>query len=214
MGATRIAFARAAARAGVLGSIAAVVFLLSGFGTAVVDALSGAATTGLREGLAAATGADDAARWQVRVAAGPRRAGRGRGIRGARPDARVSAGATWSRSVETAPVDAALTGRRSVPCSWPTTACPAGRSSSPGRGPTTLRPGPPPTRRTRAGDPARGAASDARIQSGDLVELQDGDGPRRLMVVGTWRPLDPDEPAWFGEPVVATARFTAPPARS
>jgi hypothetical protein len=41
VGAIRIAFARAAARAGVLGSIAAVVLLLSGLGTGVADALAG-----------------------------------------------------------------------------------------------------------------------------------------------------------------------------
>uniref|UniRef100_UPI00135B2C85 hypothetical protein n=1 Tax=Agromyces humi TaxID=1766800 RepID=UPI00135B2C85 len=60
MGAMRIAFARAAARVGVLGSVAAVLFLLAGLGTAVVDSLTGAATSGLRGGLAAASGADGA----------------------------------------------------------------------------------------------------------------------------------------------------------
>ena len=203
MGAMRIAFARAAARAGVLGSVAAVVFLLSGLGTAVVDSLSGAATTGLRGGLAAASGADGAARWQIRVAADP--------------DAQASAaasvldrmlaerGATWTRSVETAAVDAVADGEAfgavlladdGVPDraelltgSWPGDAEAEAAAAQADALPATLH---------------ADAASELGVQSGDLVELQDGDGPRRLLVVGTWRPIDPNDPAWFGEPVIAT----------
>ena len=49
-----------------------------------------------------------------------------------------------------------------------------------------------------------GAAAALGLAAGDVVELADGDGPRRLLVVGTWRPLDPNEAAWFGEPIVAS----------
>ncbi|MDR6906776.1 hypothetical protein J2X63_002462 [Agromyces sp. 3263] len=203
MGAMRIAFARAAARAGVLGSIAAVVFLLAGLGTAVVDSVSGAATTGLREGLAAASGADGAARWQIRVAADP----------DAQAEAAASVldrmltrhGATWRRSVETAPVDAVADGQafgavlladEGVPeraelltGAWPGDAQADAAAAEADALPATLH---------------ADAASALGLQPGDLVELQDGDGPERLLVVGTWRPLDANEPAWFGEPVIAT----------
>lgn len=207
MGAMRIAFARAAARAGVLGSIAAVVFLLAGLGTAVVDSVSGAATTGLREGLAAASGADGAARWQIRVAADP----------DAQAEAAASVldrmvtqhGATWSRSVETAPVDAIADGQAfgavlladaDVPeraelltGAWPGDAQADAAAAEADALPATLH---------------ADAASALGLEPGDLVELQDGDGPQRLLVVGTWRPLDPNEPAWFGEPVIATGTVT------
>jgi hypothetical protein len=128
VGATRIAFARATARAGVLASIAAVVLLLSGFGTGIVDALAGALDDGLRDGLVAATGTDGAVRWQVRVARDP--------------EAQAEAAASvldrmlvpHARALE--PVRGDRTGRRparrcprSVPSCWPTTTRPAGRSS-------------------------------------------------------------------------------------
>ncbi len=206
MGATRIAFARATARAGVLGSIAAVVFLLSGFGTGIVDALAGASTSGLREGLVAATGTDGAARWQIRVARDPE----------AQAEAAASVldrmlvphGVQWSRSVETAPVDAVhdgtalgavlladdgVPGRSElVSGSWPDDAEARSAAADAAATPAALH---------------AAAAATLGIAVGDLVELQDGDGPRRLLVVGTWQPLDPAEAAWFGEPVVATGAF-------
>ncbi|RZS64172.1 hypothetical protein EV187_2552 [Agromyces ramosus] len=203
MGATRIAFARAAARAGVLGSIAAVVFLLAGLGTAVVDSLAGSSTSGLRDGLAAATGTDGAVRWQIRVARDPE----------AQADAAASVldrmlvphGVAWSRSVETAPVDArhgddplaavlladdGVPGRSElVSGSWPGDADALVAAAADDAMPATLH---------------AGAATALGLAPGDVVELADGDGPRRLVVVGTWRPLDPNEPAWFGEPIVAS----------
>ncbi|MDQ0893150.1 hypothetical protein [Agromyces ramosus] len=198
MGSARTSFARAAARAGVLGSIAAVVFLLAGLGTAVVDSLAGASVGGLRSGLAAASGIDGAARWQIRLSSDP----------AAQADAAASVldrmivphGASWSRSVETAPVDA--TGpagpfgavlladdgvadrSQLVSGSWPTE--PQAVADADGALPATLH---------------AEAAAALGLEPGDLVELGGGG---RLLVVGTWLPLDPNEPVWFGEPAVAT----------
>lgn len=204
MGALRIAFARAAARAGVLGSIAAVVLLLAGLGAGVADALAGASTSGLRAELASTTGTDAAARWQIRLARDA----------GAQADAAASVldrmivpnGAAWTRTVETAPVDAltddgtafgaVLLADAGVPDrselvsgSWPDAAEAASAAADGGAQPTTLH---------------AAAAAVLGLAEGDVVELEDGDGPRRLLVVGTWSPVDPTEPAWFGEPIVAT----------
>lgn len=203
MGAIRIAFARAAARAGVLGSIAAVVLLLSGLGTGVAGALAGASTSGLRAGLAAATGVDGAARWQIRIAPEAE----------AQADAAASVldrmvparGAAWTRSVETAPVDAVVDGdafgavlladdgvrdrSELVTGSWPTSDDAVAAAAEADALPAALH---------------ASAAEALELGVGDVVELQDADGPRRLLVVGTWEPTDPNAAAWFGEPVVAT----------
>ncbi len=204
MGALRIAFARAAARAGVLGSIAAVVLLLAGLGAGVADALAGASTSGLRAELASTTGTDAAARWQIRLARDA----------DAQADAAASVldrmivphGAAWTRTVETAPVDAVtedgtafgavLLADAGVPDraelasgSWPDADEAVSAAAAADAEPTTLH----------------AAAADALgLGVGDVVVLEDGDGPRRLLVVGTWSPVDPTDPAWFGEPVVAT----------
>jgi hypothetical protein len=200
----RIAFARAAARVGLLGSIAAVVLLLAGLGAGVADALAGASTSGLRAELASATGTDAAARWQIRLARDA----------GAQADAAASVldrmivphGAAWTRTVETAPVDAVtddgtpfgavLLADAGVPeraelvsGSWPDAGEAVSAAGDVDALPTTLH---------------AAAAAALGLREGDVVELEDGDGPRRLLVVGTWSPVDPTEPAWFGEPVVAT----------
>lgn len=204
MGAARTAFARANARSGVLAAIAAVVLLLSGLGTAVVDSLAGSSASGIRSGLAAAQGTAGAARWQIRVASDPE----------AQADAAASVldrmltphGATWSRSVETAPVEAssgdtafgavllvdgdAPARSELVAGSWPDTAEAVSAAAADGALPATLH---------------ADAAESLGLAPGDVVDLA-GEPARRLLIVGTWLPLDPAEPAWFGEGVIASGR--------
>ncbi|MGW9631917.1 hypothetical protein ACWGST_14555 [Agromyces sp. NPDC055520] len=201
MGAARTAFARANARAGVLASIAAVVLLLAGLSTAVVDSLAGASAGAVRDGLAAAQGTAGAARWQIRVAHDPK----------AQADAAASVldrmvapyGANWSRSIETAPVEAtsgdtsfgavlladpgAAERSELVAGDWPDAAAAIAAATAESAEPATLH---------------AAAAAALGLAPGDLVELTGTD--RRLLVVGTWLPIEPGGPAWFGEGVVAT----------
>ncbi|MFB6609924.1 hypothetical protein ACFCVO_06385 [Agromyces sp. NPDC056379] len=202
MGAARTAFARANARAGVLAAIAAVVLLLSGLSTAVIDSLAGSSASGLRSGLASAQGTAGAARWQIRVAHDPE----------AQADAAASVldrmltplDASWSRSVETAPVDAtsgdatfgavlladpgAQERSELVEGAWPEDPAAVAAATAEAAVPATLH---------------AAAAEALGLAPGDLVELA-GESARRLLVVGTWLPLEPSDPAWFGEGVVAT----------
>ena len=203
MGSARTAFARAAARAGVLGSIAAVVFLLAGVGTAVVDSLAGASLGGLRAGLAASSGTDGAVRWQIRVAGDP--PAQAAAAASVLDRMIVPHGATWTRSVETAPVDATgptgpagvfgavLLADDGVPersalvsGAWPTDPEAIAAAGADDALPATLH---------------SGAAAALGLEPGDLVDLGRSG---RLLVVGTWIPIDPNEPAWFGEPAIAT----------
>lgn len=203
MGATRTAVARARARTGVLGSVAAVVLLLTALATGVVDSLTSAGLSGLRDGLAAASGVDGAARWQIRIASDAEE----------QADAAASVldrmltphGATWSRSVQTAPVDAVhdddslgvvLLADDGVPeraelasGAWPDASDAVAAAAAVDALPTTLH---------------AGAADSLGLAIDDVVELQGRDGPRRLLVVGTWTPTDPSDPRWFGEPIIAT----------
>ncbi|SIN94782.1 hypothetical protein [Agromyces cerinus] len=202
MGAARTAFARANARAGVLASIAAVVLLLSGLSTAVIDSLAGSSASGLRSSLAAAQGTAGAARWQIRIAQDPE----------AQADAAASVldrmvspfDASWSRSVETAPVDAtsgdtafgavlladpgAAERSELVDGSWPEEPEAIAAAEAEGAVPATLH---------------AAAAEALDLAPGDLVDLEGGSA-RRLLVVGTWLPLEPSDPAWFGEGIVAS----------
>ncbi|GAA1765913.1 hypothetical protein [Agromyces humatus] len=209
MGAARTAFARANARLGVLAGIAAVVMLLAGLGAGVVDALAGAATEGLRTGLAATTGTDGAARWQIRLADDP--AAQTEAAASVLDRSLVPNGAVWSRSVESAPVAAAVGTADGEPFgavlladptlaeradlvdgAWADSPESVADADAEGARATTLH--------------AR-AAADLGLVPGDLVTLDgdgDGDGARRLLVVGTWLPFNPNDPAWFGEPIVAT----------
>jgi hypothetical protein len=200
VGSARTAFARASARAGVLGSIAAVVFLLAGLGTAVVDSLAGASVGGLRTGLVAASGTDAAARWQIRLAGDP--AAQAEAAASVLDRMIVPYGATWDRSVQTAPVDATgpegpfgavLLADDDVPARselvsgmWSTTAEAVADAETVDALPATLH---------------AGAAAALGLGPGDLVDLGRG---ARLLIVGTWAPLDANESAWFGEPVIAT----------
>ena len=68
MAAARLLMARARVRAGVLAGVAAVAVVLAGLGTIVGGLLLAAPVTGVRAGLAAATGADGSMRWQTRLA--------------------------------------------------------------------------------------------------------------------------------------------------
>ncbi len=201
MGAARTAFARANARLGVLAGIAAVVFLLAGLGTVVVDSLTGAATGGLRSGLGAATGADGAARWQIRLAEDPTAQAEAAAI--VLDRMLVPNGATWGRSIQSHPVDAtagassfgavllADTGlqarARLVDGSWPDAPESIAAASADGAEPATLH---------------AAAAAELGVHPGDLVTLRD-DEARRLLVVGTWEPIDRSDPHWFGEPIIA-----------
>ena len=209
MGAARTAFARANARLGVLAGIAAVVLLLAGLGAGVVDALTGAATGGLRAGLAATTGADGAIRWQIRLADDPD--AQAEAAREVLDRMLVPNGAVWARSVQTAPVaatvgteggsaggspfgavllaDPTLADRADlVDGAWADAPESVAAADAVGASATTLH---------------AEAAADLGLATGDLVTLA-GDDPNRLLVVGTWLPVDANDPAWFGEPIVAT----------
>ena len=209
VGAARTAFARANARLGVLAGIAAVVLLLAGLGAGVVDALAGAATGGLRAGLAATTGADGAIRWQIRLADDPDAQAEAAGE--VLDRMLVPNGAVWARSVQTAPVaatvgaeggstggspfgavllaDPTLADRADlVDGAWADSPESVAAADAEGASATTLH---------------ADAAADLGLDTGDLVTLT-GDDPRRLLVVGTWLPVDANDPAWFGEPIVAT----------
>ncbi|MBM7829692.1 hypothetical protein JOE59_000397 [Agromyces cerinus] len=202
MGAARTAFARANARVGVLASIAAVVLLLSGLSTAVIDSLAGSSASGLRGSLAEAQGTAGAARWQIRVAQDPE----------AQADAAASVldrmispfDASWSRTIETAPVDAtsgdtafgavlladpeAAERSELVDGSWPEEPESIAAADAEGAVPATLH---------------AAAAEALGLAPGDVVDLAGGSA-RRLLVVGTWLPLEPSDPAWFGEGIIAT----------
>ncbi|MFF2370971.1 hypothetical protein [Agromyces sp. NPDC058110] len=203
MGAITTAAARARAHGGVFAAIACVVLVLVLLGTAVLDALAGSSTTGLRSSLASATGVDGAARWQIRMSADPDE----------QADAAASvldrmivpSGAAWERSVQTTPVEAetegrpfdavlladpGLEGRASlVDGVWPDDPQAAGAADEAGPGAVATA--------------VQATAAEALgIGLGDVVDL--GDSARtRLVVVGTWQPVDASEPAWFGEPIVA-----------
>ncbi|WP_448810878.1 hypothetical protein [Agromyces bauzanensis] len=203
MGATRTAFARANARAGVLGSLAAVVLVLTALGTAVVDSLADAAVAGLREGIATAAGVDGAVRWQIRVADDAE--AQAAAAASVLDRMIVPLGAAWTRSIETASVDAVTDGQAfgavlladpGVPAraalvtgDWPDGAEAAASATAAGAFPAALH---------------SAAAEALDLAVGDVVELAEGDEPRRLLVVGVWTPADPNAAEWFGEPVAAT----------
>ncbi|MFD6053778.1 hypothetical protein [Agromyces sp. NPDC060279] len=219
MASARLALARARARSGVLAGVAAVVLILAGVGTAILDQTAGAAVTGLRERVAAASGADGAVRWEIR--------------RSSDPEAQAEAGATvldrtlpaktigWDRSAESSPVPLA------------DGTAPDGTDADDGTAPddteTDDTDAAPETGLVLLADPAiaeraqlvdgvwpdaggadeastvptavhQGAADALGLALGDTVELAD----RRLQIVGTWLPDDARAPAWFGEPLIAT----------
>ncbi|MCD5346336.1 FtsX-like permease family protein [Agromyces sp. S2-1-8] len=195
MGAARTAFARANARIGVLAGIAAVVLLLSGLGSAVIESLAGSAASGLRDGVAAAAGSSGATRWQIRLASDAE----------AQSDEAAAVldrmivphGAAWERSVQTMPVaatagdatfGAVLTADPAVPVraelvegDWPADAAKSGDAV-----PTAVN---------------AAAAEALGLETGSTVAL---DGGIELEVVGLWQPEDVLDPRWFGEPIVST----------
>ncbi|MET4157338.1 hypothetical protein [Agromyces sp. PvR057] len=201
MGATSTAVARAGAHRGVFAAIAAAVLVLAFLGTAIIDSLAGASLSGLRSGLASATGTEGAARWQIRLSGDPV----------AQADAAASVldrmlvpnGAAWSRSVQTAPVDAsaddaafdavlladASAAARAdlVSGVWPDGAEARQTGGGPGAVPTAVQ---------------ATAAHELGLELGDELVVG-GTDPVRLRVVGTWMPSDPADPAWFAEPIVS-----------
>ncbi|MCP2369418.1 hypothetical protein BJ978_000094 [Agromyces terreus] len=208
MGATSTAVARANAHRGVFASIGAVVLVLAFLGTAVVDSLANASHAALADGLASATGTDGAARWQIRMAADA----------DAQAEAAASVldrmlvpnGAVWSRSVQTAPVDASsgetafdavlladpsAEGRAElVDGAWPEDAngtADAGTGAGAGAPAGTV-----------ATAVQAEAARELGLDLGDVIVLG-GAEPVRLLVVGTWEPTDPSDPAWFAAPIVS-----------
>lgn len=193
--------ARARARAGVLGGVAAVVLVLAGLGTAIVDAAAGSAVTGMQAGAAQAGGADGAMRWQIRRSTDPEAQTRA----GAAVLDRTLPAATsdWSRSTETAPIAGSVDGAgldaelvlladpgaadrsRLVDGAWPDDPEALAQAAGADAAPAAVH---------------AGAAAVLGLAPGALVEL---DG-RRLLIVGVWEPEDARDPAWFGEPLVAT----------
>lgn len=193
--------ARARARAGVLAGTAAVVLVLAALGTVIVDDAAGSAVSGVQAGAAQAGGADGAMRWQIR--------------RSTDPEAQTAAGAAvldrtlppevshWSRSVETAPVAGTVDGSaldselvlladpeaaersRLVDGAWPDAPEAIAQAAEADALPAAVH---------------AGAADALGLSPGSLVDL---DG-RRLLIVGVWTPADARDPAWFGEPIVAT----------
>ena len=191
-------------------AIAAVVLLLAGLGAGVVDALAGAATGGLRAGLAATTGTDGAIRWQIRLADDP--------------DAQAEAAAACSTacSCRTAPSGpAACRPHRSPPPSAPR----AGRRAVAVRRRAARRPDARRSRRPRRRGVARRARGGRRCRrrGRERDDPARGRGRRRsASPPATWStrgrrraaadcsssapgcPSIANEPAWFGEPIVAT----------
>ncbi|MWB99303.1 hypothetical protein, partial [Agromyces seonyuensis] len=188
---------RSFARRGVLTSIALVVLLLAGFGAAVSDLVGATPAAGLRTGIAEASGADGAARWEV--------------FRSADPDAQsaaadrvfdaLPAGLAVSRSVQTSPapaggagfsVDGAAVGAvllvdpdASAHADLVTGAWPEDAGAAPeGAVPAAVH---------------AGAADALGLALGDEVAL---DG-LTLVVVGTWLPSDAGDPHWAGDPLLA-----------
>ncbi|MFF2387677.1 hypothetical protein [Agromyces sp. NPDC058104] len=200
MGTARTAFARANARLGVLGGIAAVVLLLSGLGTAALDTLAGAATSGLRTGLESATGVAGAARWQIRLASDA--AAQSEAAAAVLDRMIVPHGARWQRSAQALPspasagdedfeavltADPAVADRADLLAGeWPGAGTSAEDASAEGAVPTAVN---------------AAAATALGLEPGSLVTVDDGP---TLLVVGIWEPLDPTDPLWFGEAVVAT----------
>lgn len=216
MASARLALARARARSGVLAGVAAVVLVLAGVGTAIIDQTAGAAVTGLRDRVAAAAGAEGAVRWEIR--------------RSTDPEAQAEAGAAvldrtlpaatieWERSAESSPVPVAADIDAADGTDTAAGSEPDGTDDSPETG-LVLLADPAIAERARlvegvwpeaaSADEAsaviptavhQGTADALGLAIGDTVELVD----RRLQIVGTWLPDDARAPAWFGEPLVAT----------
>ncbi|MBM7505606.1 hypothetical protein ACFPER_00715 [Agromyces aurantiacus] len=201
--------ARSRARAGVLAGVATVALLLAAFLTATVGVLVVAPTAGARDGLAAASGADRAVRWQTRLADDA----------GAQADAAAGVldrlvavhGAPWSRSVQSSPVPAAAGGGLPVAEGADAAAPGAVLLADPeaaGRSSLVSGAWPDDPAAVAAADAASaepaalhaGAAGATGLGEGSIVEL---DG-LRLLVVGTFLPDDPQAPEWAGDPLVAT----------
>ncbi|GAA1786459.1 hypothetical protein [Agromyces lapidis] len=200
MGSARTAFARANARLGVLSGIAAVVLLLSGIGTASLGTLAGAAAGGLRTGLESATGAAGAARWQIRLANDA--AAQSEAAAAVLDRMLVPHGAAWQRSAQALPTPANAGGESFEAL---LTADPAVAERAelvegewPGTGSSTPDAGAPDALPTAVN---AAAAAELGLEQGSLVTVDDGP---TLVVVGIWEPADPTDPAWFGDPVVAT----------
>ncbi|MCK8609852.1 FtsX-like permease family protein [Agromyces sp. C10] len=200
MATTRVRFARSRARSGVLAGVAAVAMLLTALLALVTAILVTAPTSGARDAIAAADGADGAARWQTRLADDAE----------AQSDAAARVldrfvspyAATWTRSVQSAPLprlDEAEGAPRAVLLADP--AVPGRAELVEGTWPDDAEPG-------DGGIPADArpaavhadAAAVAGLGLGSLIEL---DGAR-FVVVGTWRPLDPAAPEWAGDPLLSS----------
>lgn len=195
----RVMLARARARFGVLAGVAAVAFLLAAFLAVVLGILVSAPTSAARDAVVAAEGADGAARWHTRLGDDAT----SQADAAARVLDRFVAphAATWERSVQTAPVDAAVGGApmrlvlladpaatsraELVDGAWPDDADATGAAASAGALPATVH---------------VGAAATAGLEIGSVVEL---DGAR-LLVVGLWAPVDPADPAWAGDPLATS----------
>lgn len=200
MATTRVRFARSRARSGVLAGVAAVTLLLTALLTVVTGILVTAPSSGARDAISAADGADGSARWQTRLT----------GDAEAQADAAARVldrfvaphSAIWERSVQSAPLprldqgagapqavllaDPSVPGRAElVDGAWPEDAAPGG-----GGAPADARPA----------AVHEDAAAAAGLEVGSVIELEGA----RLVVVGTWRPLDAAAPAWAGDPLLSS----------
>ncbi|WP_350349228.1 FtsX-like permease family protein [Agromyces sp. G08B096] len=207
MGTARTTFARAWMRGGVFAGIAATVFVAAGLGGGLADLLTAAPATGVAQGVGAARGEAGAVRWQTGLDRDAE--AQADAAAGVLDRMLVPRGAVWSRSVASEPVPATADGD------------PLAADGEPAS--VVLIADPEASRRARlvAGDwadsPASRAAADAAgssaaavqataaaelgLEPGDVVAV--GDDGARLLVTGTWEPVDPGDPTWFGDALVA-----------
>lgn len=173
---------RMRAHAALFASIFGVVLVISALGVGISGYLSASAVTGVRAGLAAATGQDGALRAQVRRSSDPavQDAAVRRVIAGATSaklavDRTVQADAQHSSVGELVVATIPLPQRAIlVAGAWPTTATQGALQAD--------------------------AAADLALAPGDTITV---DGGSPITVTATWRAKDPLDPIWFGDPLIA-----------
>jgi len=205
----RLLLARSRARLGVLAGSAAVALLLTAFLATVLGVLVAAPVDGARSAIAAADGADGAVTWQMASAADAEASEAQSDAVGTVLDRYVGAhGADVRRTVVSDPVavlgpsadadaaddatgvvllaDGDLAERAElVEGVWPDEAAAVAAAAEVGAVPGAVH---------------AGATDASGLALGSVVPL---DGPR-VLVVGTWLPADASDPAWAGDPLVAT----------
>ncbi|MEI5584274.1 MULTISPECIES: hypothetical protein [unclassified Agromyces] len=202
MATTRVQVARSRARSGVLAGLAAVTLLLTALLAVVTGILVTAPTSGARDAIVAADGADGAARWHTRLADDA----------GAQSDAAAGVldrfvaphAATWTRSVQSAPLprlDAADDATQAVLLADPAVPARAELVEGVWSDDPDAAAGGGGTQQDAV--PAAvhvDAAAAAGLEVGSVIELEG----IRLVVAGTWRPIDPAASEWAGDPLLAS----------